>query len=170
MVPLFQHTKENLKVCVYQLLNDDANNIVFNDLIKTFIMCCDVRLNLPVESAGEIEDGEIIIFDMKNLTFTHLTKVVIATLRMFFKYLQDAHPVRIVQLHIVNCTPVINKAIFIIRPFIYTKLYNALKFHNVGSMESLYEFVPREILPSDLGGDAQSLAGDDQVNYNNRLQ
>jgi CRAL/TRIO domain len=87
-----------------------------------------------------------------------LTKAVISTLRLFFKYLQDAHPVKIVQLHVVNCTPVVNKAMLLIKPFIYAKLYNALKFHNAGSYDSLYESIPREILPSDLGGDAQSMA------------
>lgn len=46
----------------------------------------------------------------------------------------------------------------LIKPFIHTKLYNALKFHNIGSYDSLYEFVPREILPCDYGGDAQSMA------------
>lgn len=157
MVPLFKHTKENYKVCIYQLLNNDANNIVFNDCVKTFFMGCDVRFNLPIKSYDEIESGEIIIFDMKNLTFMHLTKIVISTLRLFFKYLQDAHPVRIVQLHIINCTTVINKAMMMIKPFIYTRLYNALKFHNAGSYDSLYKHVPREILPVDYGGDAQSM-------------
>lgn len=158
MIPLFQRTKDNYKVCIYQLLNDDANKVVFNDIVKAFFMCCDVRFVLPLDRYNDLESGEVIVFDMKNLTFKHLTKVVISTLRMFFKYLQDAHPVRIVQLHVINCTPVINKAMMIIKPFIYTKLYNALKFHNAGSYESLYEEIPREILPSDFGGDAQSMA------------
>lgn len=157
MVPLLQHTKENYKVCIYTLLNNDATKIVFNDCVKTFFMCCDVRFIIPVNSYSEIESGEIIVFDMKNLTFKHLTKIVISTLRLFFKYLQDAHPVRIVQLHIINCTPVINRAMMLIKPFIYAKLYNALKFHNAGSYDSLYEYVPREILPPEYGGDAQSI-------------
>lgn len=157
MVPLFQHTKENYKIVIYQLNSNDASNIVFNDCVKAYFMGCDVRFNLPVDSYSEIESGEIIIYDMKNLTFRHLSKIVISTLRMFFKYLQDAHPVRIIQLHVINCTPLINRAMMLIKPFIYTKLYNALKFHNAGSLDSLYEFVPREILPVDYGGNAQSM-------------
>lgn len=157
MVPLFQHTKENYKIVIYQLNSSDASHIVFNDCVKAYFMGCDVRFNLPVDSYSEIESGEIIIYDMKNLTFRHLSKIVISTLRMFFKYLQDAHPVRIIQLHVINCTPLINRAMMLIKPFIYTKLYNALKFHNAGSLDSLYEFVPREILPVDYGGNAQSM-------------
>lgn len=158
MIPLFKHTKENYKVCVYQLLNDDANQINFNECVKAYFMCCDVRFAQPVESFNELESGEIIIFDMKNLTFKHLTRIVLSTLRMFFKYLQDAHPVKIIQLHVINCTPVVNKAMMLIKPLMYSKLYNTLKFHNAGSYDSLYEVVPREILPSDFGGDGQSMA------------
>jgi hypothetical protein len=158
MIPLFQHTKDNYKVCIYQLLNDDANNIIFNDCVKAYFMCCDIRFVLPLERYSDLEAGEIIIFDMKNLNFKHLTRIVISTLRMFFKYLQEAHPVRIVQLHVINCTPVVNKAMILIKPFMYTKLYNALKFHDAGSFDSLYKVIPREILPIDYGGDAQSMA------------
>lgn len=158
MIPLFRNTKENHKVCIYQLLNDDGNKIVFNDCVKTFFMACDVRFNHPVKSYSEIETGEIIIFDSKNLTFKHLTKIVISTLRLFFKYLQEVHPMRIVQLHVINCTPVMNKAMMLVKPFIHTKHYNALKFHNIGSYDSLYEHVPREILPCDYGGEAQSMS------------
>lgn len=158
MNPLFQRTKDNNKVIVYQLLNDDASKVVFNDCVKTFFLAADFIHTMPIGNLTELENGDVIIFDMKNLTFRHLTKIVISTLRLFFKYLQDAFPVRIVQLHVINCTPVLNKAMMCIRPFIYAKLYNALKFHNVGSYDSLYEYVPREILPVDYGGDGESMA------------
>lgn len=157
MVPLLEHTKENYKVCVYRLLNDDANNIVFNDCIKAFFMGCDVRFAVPLANYSDIESGEVIIFDMKNMTFKHLLKISIPTLRLYFKYLQEAHPVRIIQLHVINCTPLIHRAMAVIKPFIYAKLYNAMKFHDAGSMDSLYEFVPREILPANYGGDAETM-------------
>lgn len=159
MTPLLQHTKENYKVVVYQILTDDSSIVNFNACVKAFYMASDVRFHLPVENySTDMESGEIVIFDMKNLTFKHLTHIVISTLRLFLKYLQDAHPVRIIQVNIVNCTPIIQKAMMMIKPFMYERLYNALKFHNAGSFESLYEIVPREILPSDFGGPSQSLA------------
>lgn len=158
MNPLFQRTKDNYKVCIYQLLNDDASKVVFNDCVKAFFLATDFIHTIPIEKFSDLESGEIIIFDMKNLTFKHLTKLVISTLRLYFRYLQDAFPVRIVQLHVINCTPLINKAMMCIKPFIYAKLYNALKFHNAGSYDSLYEFVPREILPIDYGGQEVSMA------------
>lgn len=158
MVPLAQKTPENYKVCVYQILDDDASKMNFNDCVKTFFMACDVRYNLPLDHLSDIESGEIIVFDMKNLSFGHLTGIVISSLRMFFKYLQEAHPVRIIQLHIINCTPFIHTAMKFVKPFIYDRLYNALKFHNAGSLEDLYKVVPREILPVDYGGDDKSMA------------
>lgn len=62
------------------------------------------------------------------------------------------------QFHVINCTPIVNRALLFIRPFIYAKLYNTLHFHKVGCLENLYKFVPREILPNDYGGNAPSIS------------
>lgn len=158
MVLLQQNTPENYKVCIARLVHSDHSEIVLNDLTKMYLMTCDVRFHLPIDDYRKMEAGEIIIFDMKNFTLKHLTKAVMSTLRFISKYLQSAHPVRLVQLHVVNCTPVVNRALIFIRPFIYARLYNVLHFHKVGCMEELYKFVPREILPSDYGGNAASMS------------
>ncbi|KAG5680473.1 hypothetical protein PVAND_009981 [Polypedilum vanderplanki] len=157
MVLLQQHTPENYKVCITRLVHSDHSEIVLNDLVKMYLMTCDLRFHLPIEDYRKMESGEIIIFDMKNFTLKHLTKAVMSTLRLMSKYLQTAHPVRLVQFHVINCTSIVNRALLFIRPFIYAKLYNTLHFHKVGSLETLYKFVPREMLPSDYGGCAPSM-------------
>ncbi|XP_070500079.1 alpha-tocopherol transfer protein-like [Chironomus tepperi] len=157
MVLLQQHTPENYKVCIARLVHSDHSEIVLNDLTKMYLMTCDVRFHLPVADYRKMESGEIIIFDMKNFTLKHLTKAVVSTLKFISKYLQTAHPVRLVQFHVINCTPIVNRALLFIRPFIYAKLYNTLHFHKVGSLENLYNYIPREMLPSDYGGSAPSM-------------
>lgn len=157
MVILHQHTPENYKVCITRLVHNDPSEIMLNDLFKMYLMTCDVRFHLPIEDPRKMETGEIFIFDMKNFTLKHLTRAVISTLRLVSKYLQTAHPVRLVQFHVINCTPIINKAMMFIRPFIYARLYNTLHFHKAGSMDSLYAYVPREILPAPYGDDAQTM-------------
>lgn len=149
MVLLHQHTPENYKVCIARLVHNDPSEIMINDLFKMYLMTCDIRFHLPIEDYRKMEAGEIMIIDMKNFTFKHLTRAIISTLRLVLKYLQTAHPVRLVQLHVINCTPVINKAMLLIRPFMNSRLYNCIHFHKAGSIESLYSFVPAEILPSD---------------------
>lgn len=157
MVLLQQHTPENYKVCIARLVHSDSSEIILNDLFKMYLMTCDVRFHLPIEDHRKMESGEIVIFDMKNFTLRHLTRAVISTLRLISKYLQTSHPVRLVQLHVVNCSPAVTRALIFIRPFFYAKLYNCLHFHKVGALENLYQYVPREILPSDYGGQATSM-------------
>lgn len=147
MVLLQQHTPENYKVCLARLMHNDASDVNLNNLFKMYLMTCDMRFHLPIEDHRKMESGEIVIFDMKNFTLKHLTKAVISTLMLISKYLQTAHPVRLVQLHIVNCSSAVNKALIFIRPFFYAKLYNCFHFHKVGAIETLHEFVPKEILP-----------------------
>lgn len=157
MVLLHQHTPENYKVCIARLVHSDPSEIVLNDLFKMYLMTCDVRFHLSIEDHRKMESGEIVIFDMKNFTLKHLTRAVISTLRIISKYLQTAHPVRLVQLHVINCSTAVSKAALFIRPFFYARLYNCLHFHKVGALENLYRYVPREILPQDYGGQASSM-------------
>lgn len=158
MVILHQHTPENYKVVVARLKHSDPSEINLNDLFKMYLMTCDLRFHLPIEDYRKMEFGEIVIFDMKNFTLKHLTRAVISTLRLISKYLQTSHPVRLTQLHVINCSPAVTKATMFIRPFLYAKLYNCLHFHQAGSFESLYKSVPREMLPLDYGGKAASMS------------
>lgn len=157
MVLLQQNTPENYKVVVARLKHSDPSEINLNDLFKMYLMTCDLRFHLPIEDYRKMEHGEIVIFDMKNFTLKHLTRAVISTLRLISKYLQTSHPVRLVQLHVINCSPAVTKATMFIRPFLYAKLYNCLHFHQAGSYENLYKSVPREMLPLDYGGQAASM-------------
>lgn len=86
MVPLLQTTPQNYKVCVFRLIDFDADKFDFNDAVKTFFIMADVRLISP--DPNVLTDGEIPIFDMKGLTLRHLTKVILSTLRLYMKYTQ----------------------------------------------------------------------------------
>lgn len=158
MVPMYQHTKENHKICVFRLTTTDPSNIVLSDCVKGYFMSTDLRFSLPVEKLSEVECGEIIIFDLANLTLQHFTKLHLATVKLFFTYLQVGHPLRLVQFHAINCNSLINKLCYLIRPFITARLFKTLKIHQKGSLDSLYEYVPKELLPKDYGGDQPTVA------------
>lgn len=158
MIPLFTNTKDNQKICIFRLLSSDPSNIVLSDCAKGYFMCCDLRFSLPAKKLSDIEVGEIIIFDLKNLTLQHFTKIHLMTLKLFFTYLQVGHPIRLVQFHVINCSSLIDKLVFLVRPFINARLFKTLKIHRSGSLESLYEYVPKELLPSDYGGTQPSMS------------
>jgi hypothetical protein len=153
MVPLHETTSDNYKVIVLRLISDNFDHIHFNDVIKCFFMMSDVRLITP--DAKLLTDGEIPIFDMARLSYRHLTKIVLSTVRLYLKYNQEAHPVRVRQIHIVNCNPIIDKIIYLIKPFVRTENFKMINFHT--SFETLYKFVPKENLPNEYGGSAGSM-------------
>jgi CRAL/TRIO domain len=151
IVPLHVTTAENYKIIILRLISDDFGNLNFDDVIKAFFMMSDVRLITPDKTT--LTDGEIPIFDMARVSYRHLTKIVLSTLRLYLKYTQEAHPVRVRHLHIVNCNPIIDKIIYLIKPFVRTENFNMIHFHTPGS-QTLFKFIDKEYLPSDYGGDA----------------
>lgn len=89
MVPLSTTTPENYKICVYRMIAANAaDDIDFNDMVKAFFVVSDVRLITPDENEL-LSDGEISIYDMQYTSYRHLTKVVVSTVRMYLKYVQE---------------------------------------------------------------------------------
>lgn len=154
MVPLLKTTPENYKICIFRMTNDDVDHIDFNDVIKAFFMMSDVRLITPEE---KLSDGEISIFDMSQLSYKHFTKVIYSTVRFYLKYIQEAHPVRLRQVHILNSSGMIDRVMSLVKPFVPSKHLGLIHLHTPGS-ETLFDFIPRNILPNEIGGSAGPIA------------
>jgi len=156
---LLQATPENFKVCILRLteLGHNSENFVFNNCVKAFFMFADVRL-VNSDPNPELADGEIPIFDMKGLSFWHLLKTTLSTLKLYFKYVQEAHPVRIQQIHVCNCTPLINRIMSLVKPLMKPEVAARLQFHTADNPETLYQFVPKDILPEDYDGSGPKMS------------
>lgn len=115
-------------------------------------MMGDVRYITP-DTIG-LTEGEIGIMDFKGFTYRHFLKVAtnLSSTRLYLKYVQEAVPFRIHQNHFINCSPALTKIMTLLRPFIKKELFDAMHFHTSG-YESLYEYVPKENLPEEYGGD-----------------
>lgn len=133
---------------ILRLVDDDPEKIVFNDVIKAFFMAVDARFILMDEVWS---DGEIPIFDMTNITLRHFPKLVLSTLRLFMKYSQETHPAIIKQIHIVNCSSMVNRVMMVIKPFLKAEVAERIQTHLPDS-DTLYKYVPKEILPEEYGG------------------
>ncbi|GLV38430.1 uncharacterized protein CBL_13019 [Carabus blaptoides fortunei] len=154
-VVLFYHlpetTLQNHEV-VYTCLKDkDPANFRFTEILKIFSMYVDVRL-LQKGTAP----GHQIILDLDNLVFGHLSKLSIMAIKKFMYYLQEALPVRLTGVHVINVVPFIDKLMFLVKPFMKKELLDVLIFHTDG-LESLYKYVPKKSLPKHLGGEAATV-------------
>lgn len=153
IVPMNKTTPENYKCCIFRLIDPTTDTFNFNDTIKAFFMVADVRMVCSDPNHDELADGELPIFDMKGVSIWHLLKVNISVMRLYFKYTQEAHPVRVKQVHVYNCTPLINRIMSLIKPFLKPEVAARFQFHSPGS-ETLFNFIPKDVLPTEYGGDA----------------
>lgn len=67
-----------------------------------------------------------------------------------FFTLQEAIPTRLVGLHFLNATSLMDRFLAVIQPFLKKELLDMLHVHT--TMDTFYKFVPREIVPKDFGG------------------
>nr|CAH7718433.1 unnamed protein product [Callosobruchus chinensis] len=85
-LPLPTLTEDNCKVFIYRILTNDVDKYDFVNGVKAFFIFADVRM----VSEDQIPEGEIPIFDMKNFTLRHLTKIVLPVLKKYMIYTQVA--------------------------------------------------------------------------------
>lgn len=181
MIPLPGLTPEGYKLLLFKLSDNDPKKM--NSIIecKAFFMLADCRYSeldveepqtqqteKPIndsqaEETSDIEteslqdefisNGEIQICDIGDYTLSHMARISFTALRMYMNFLQEAYPVRLRAMHIINCPPFLNKMVSIVKPFIHEDVYKMIHFHTEG-MDSLYEKVPRHMLPDEYGGNA----------------
>lgn len=83
MVKLPHATKEGYRMVMYRLSDPDPSKYDHDAILKVIAMYADMIL-----SENRFEEGYILIFDMKNYTLSHITKLKINLTRMILQYYQ----------------------------------------------------------------------------------
>ncbi|XP_035773009.1 alpha-tocopherol transfer protein-like [Anopheles albimanus] len=149
MVPLPPVEGCEDKFIFYRLVDCDPDRFDFNDVIKTFFTIADLRMIQPDVPMND--GGDVPIFDMNGFTLRHLTKVVLSTLRVYMRYTQEAHPVRLKAIHVINCTPFLDRVMCLVKPFMKKRVAEMLHFHLPNS-STIYAHMPKAALPDEYGG------------------
>lgn len=147
-----QKTSENHKVSVFRLANDDPQKFDFVHILRMASATLDGRF-VRVDD-GELIDGDFMVFDLKGFSFKHLVKCAanLSLVSAYMKYVQEAVPLKMIGNHFINCSAALLKLVALIKPFMSKEVKESLHFHS--SMETLYEKIPKEVLPNELGGSA----------------
>ncbi|KAF5296041.1 hypothetical protein FQA39_LY12663 [Lamprigera yunnana] len=131
---------------VFSKLSPDSSNYVFSQHVKVLLM----SLAAFFERQGPSE-GLVIVQDFKEFTFGHLVKAPILEVKKLMMYLQEALPVRLKAIYIINIGGVIDSAMAIVKPFLKKELAQSFFFFD-RNYEKMFDKVPRECLPEDYGG------------------
>ncbi|BET00529.1 CRAL/TRIO domain [Nesidiocoris tenuis] len=140
------------QIIFHGLKDYDSSKYVFADGVKLLAMameaCATVEGTIP---------GYICLFDMKGVRLSHITRLSYGQLRKFFHYIQEGLPIRLKAFHVVNTLPIIDKILFMIKPFMKKELLQMLHLHS-GDFSEVQKYLPKECLPSDFGGELKSVA------------
>ncbi|KAG5680476.1 hypothetical protein PVAND_009984 [Polypedilum vanderplanki] len=155
MVLLPKLTPENNRIIVTRLIDFSTDNLPeMDETLRISSMIFDIAAITP-ENNGSLADGEVLIYDLNGLTAKHFTKLSFSSLRGFFRYMSEAHLMRIREIHLINCSSLVDKLVMLIRPFV-GKAMQIMHFHQPDST-TLFDFVPMDVIPVELGGTDESI-------------
>ncbi|KAF9408470.1 hypothetical protein HW555_011856 [Spodoptera exigua] len=144
-------TPSGRRVTICRALDKRMDPQNLNDAFKIAMMIGDVRLMEEIEGVA----GDIYILDASVVSPSHLGKLSPSALKKFFICVQEAYPIKLKEVHVVNTTPLVETVYNIIKPFLKEKMRQRIHFHS--SYTALHEYVPKELLPTEYGGTGSPL-------------
>ncbi|XP_043515359.1 alpha-tocopherol transfer protein-like [Frieseomelitta varia] len=146
--PLPGLTRNGRRVIIMRGLDKDVPTPNVADLMKLVLMIGDVRLKEELVGVA----GDVYILDASVATPSHFAKFTPAIVKKFLICVQEAYPVKLKEVHVVNVSPLVDTIVNFVKPFVKEKIRNRIFMHS--DLKTLYEYIPREILPAEYGGDA----------------
>lgn len=118
------------------------------ETMKLVLMIGDIRLKEELVGVA----GDVYILDAAVATPAHFAKFTPALVKKFLTCVQEAYPVKLKEVHVVNVSPLVDTIINFVKPFLKEKIRNRIFMHS--NLDTLYDHVPKDILPAEYGGKA----------------
>lgn len=150
--PLPGLTKEGRRVVVIRGLDKSYTSPLAQDGMKILLMIGDVRL--AAEEVGVA--GDVYILDAGVVTPAHFSKVTPSLIKKFLVCVEEAYPVKLKEVHVVNAHPLVDIIFNWVKPLIKEKIRNRVFIHTDG-YDSLHKFISKDVLPEEYGGTAGKL-------------
>lgn len=147
-----RRTPEGFRVIVQALRDPDPAAFVYSSSSKAQFLTMDA-----VVRAEPTAPGYVCLFDMQGVQMGHMWAWGIRLPRKIFKYLQEGLPLRMQRIHFLNTTPLMDRVMRMLRPFIRKELNSIFQFHTADDLEQFHKFIPPECLPENYGGSLPSL-------------
>ncbi|XP_026333813.1 alpha-tocopherol transfer protein-like [Hyposmocoma kahamanoa] len=144
--PLPGLTPKGRRVTFCRATTNTIDAHYLNNAFKVAMMYGDVRLMEESEGIG----GDVFILDASVVSPSHLAKISISHVKKFFICVQEAYPVKLKEVHVVNVSPIIDAVITMVKPFLKDKIKKRIFVHS--DLKTLYDYVPQKMLPEEYGG------------------
>uniref|UniRef100_A0A1B0FV50 Putative phosphatidylinositol transfer protein sec14 n=1 Tax=Lutzomyia longipalpis TaxID=7200 RepID=A0A1B0FV50_LUTLO len=148
--PLLDEHPEGHKVMYARLMDPEVTKYIHADAVKLYNFVFDHWLWTEGTAPGHV-----LVVDMDSASLGHVTRMSLSVAKKYLHFLQEAIPVRLKGLHIINTASFIDKILALIRPFVKKELVSLVHFHT--DMETIYPMIPQKIFPKEFGGKAASI-------------
>ncbi|XP_068084620.1 retinaldehyde-binding protein 1 [Anabrus simplex] len=125
----------------------DPKKVTTDNIFRVFYM---VHIGAMMEPETQVT-GVVVIMDFLGLSMKQVAGFSPAFSMRLLTFIQDAMPLRLKEVHIVNQPFLFNMVFQMFKPFIREKLKGRLFFHGK-KMESLHKHLDPAYLPQDYGG------------------
>jgi len=132
------------------LVDPDPAHYSFASAVKYFTMTSEV---FQLEN-GTVP-GFIVVYDVKNLSLSHLLKTPLSQVSKYTHYAQEAASFPVKGIHYLNTNTVLDKLVSFTKPFLKSNILDVLQLHS--NLETFFKSIPKEIVPKDYGGDQPTL-------------
>ncbi|KAJ2949510.1 hypothetical protein O0L34_g15432 [Tuta absoluta] len=137
----------NRQLWIWQLNDPGLDNYDYLQDAKVFFLSTDAWLL----NNEEFSEADVVLMDVKDISLKFITKFNVSVAKKMSKYQEDAMPIRLKQIHIVNAPPFIDKLYGLMKPFLKHEITEMIHFHGPKS-DTLHQYLSKEDLPSDYGG------------------
>ncbi|CAB3260691.1 unnamed protein product [Arctia plantaginis] len=145
--------KDGKDEILFHLLKEVPSNFDFYDCLKTFTLQVDIWIKLPFDVLPE---NHIAVYDIKQYTLKLVAKANIFYFQKFILYLLETMPVRLKQIHVINCPSFYEYLYNLVKPTLPENVCNLIHFHT--DYTGLHKFINKKNLPKEYGGDSESMA------------
>ena len=137
---------------------------IFTDFIATLILSMECLLE---DEKTQIY-GVTVIEDLSHFGFELAQQMGPTLGKRFISLLQDAMPIRLKAINMVNEPTILDVILAIVRPFMKEKIKKRLKVHGT-TFDKLHEIIDPSVLPSAYGGTAEPLDGEVAESWKNAI-
>lgn len=72
------------------------------------------------------------------------------------KFTQEAFPVRLQEIHLINVSPVLSRLLMILKPFLNARVSKMLNYHLPNS-STFSDYINQDLMPHEYGGKAGNM-------------
>lgn len=125
-MPLKGLSKSGYNIIYSRLTDFEPSHFVHSDSIKGYNMVLDGWFH----TEGTVK-GHLILIDMHGTLMGHVSRMNPSIAKKSLMYLQDALPVRLKEIHVMNASPIFDLMMTIVKPFMKKELLDMVRINSI---------------------------------------